>query len=230
MHILRTAVSLLLPALVAGFSLDRLRTATPDLADDINQSQEVLYLPNGEALELISFGYKNLLSDILWFNTISYFGKHHKGDKNIRWLFHMCDLVTTLNPQATYVYEFGATMLAWEGEDVVSSTKLLDKAINTYPQNWKFYYLRGFNYMYFDKNEESAKNDFIKASQLPDAPPLVARLAAKKVARLDNPEEALEFLREMILEAKDPVARSALVERYKETLRLVDNNRASKNE
>ena len=81
-----------------------------------SDEQEVLYLPSGKGLEFISFGYKNFFSDILWFKTISYFGKHFGDDKNYKWLGHMCNLVTDLNPNALHVFRFCSNMLSWESE------------------------------------------------------------------------------------------------------------------
>ena len=39
----------------------------------LSEDQEVLYMPKGPGLEILSFGYQNLLADIIWFNTVSYF-------------------------------------------------------------------------------------------------------------------------------------------------------------
>ena len=81
---------------------------------DGNQIDEVLYLPNKEAVEVVSFGYKHFAADLIWFNTINYFGKHYREDKKFTWLKHMCDLTTNLNPNAKHFYEFCGLMLSWD--------------------------------------------------------------------------------------------------------------------
>ena len=144
-----------------------------------NQNREALYIPNGNFLEFISLGYKNAFSDLLWFQTISYFGQHYKTDKSYLFLYHFCDLITSLNPKKKYVYEFGSTMLAWENHSPELSIKLLDKAILNFPEDWKLYFIRGFTKMFFLNQNEEAKKDFQLASQLPDCSNIVKRLAEK---------------------------------------------------
>ena len=128
----------------------------------------------------------------------------------------MCDLVTTLNPGARHVFEFGALMLSWEVNQPKRSLELLDKAIAAEPDYWRYYYLRGFTRMFFLKDEAAARSDFLLASKLPDAHPIVARLLAKKMALSGNLEEALLFLGEMLSSSRNQFQQKALQERYQE--------------
>lgn len=175
-----------------------------------------LYLPNGSALDLISFGFKNMLARVLWFQTINYFGKQYANEKNFRWLFHMCDLVTTLDPKALHVFRFGAVMLAWEANAPHLSIELLDKAISHRPNDWIFYYLRGFTYMFFLKENERAREDFLKGARLPEAPPIMARLATRVASDAQNDQEAILLLEDLIRTTPDPTAREALTSRLLE--------------
>lgn len=179
------------------------------------QQEEVLYLPSGEGLRLLSFGYHNLLSNLLWFNTVSYFGKHFKSDRNYKWLNHMCNLVVNLNPEAHHVFDFCSVMLAWEAKAPKKSIAILSKAIKHHPNYWKYPYLRGFINLFFLKNEEEARADMVRAAELPDAHLLVKRLAAKKLA-VDDPDTAISFLSDMLKTANDPSQRKALEERLRE--------------
>lgn len=181
------------------------------------QESEVLYLPNGEGLQFLSFGYKNMLSDALWFKTISYFGKHFKTDRDYRWLAHMCGLVTELDANAHHVYKFCSTMLAWEAGLPEESVKVLTKATENHPGNWMYYYLRGFSYFFFLNDEEKAREDFVVSAKLPDAPLLVKRLAAKNVA-MSDPSTAVAFLEDMLKKAEDGSARQALEDRLREAI------------
>lgn len=181
------------------------------------KQKEVLYLPNGDGLEFLSFGYRNLLSDVLWFNTINYFGKHFKSDGNYTWLSHMCQLVTQLDPDAHYAYQFCSTMLGWEAGMPEASIEILNRAISNHPDNWLYYYLRGFNYFYFLDNEDKAQLDFTKAATYPEAPVVVERLAAKKMA-MSDPNMAIEFLVDRLKMASDASERRALEGRLKEVI------------
>ena len=178
--------------------------------------RELLYMPSGDALSVISVGYQAALSHLLWFQTVNYFGKHYASDKNYKWLAHMCDLVTTLSPVSPHVYQFCSNMLSWEADTPQQAVQVLDKAIKNIPDDWKFPYLRGVIQLYFLKNFEAARGDFVSAARLPDAHPIVKRLAAKTLAQAESPETALEFLEDMIQQEKDPIARKALEQRRDE--------------
>lgn len=183
---------------------------------EFHDGAEVLYLPSGKALKGIAFGYEPVLADILWFNTINYFGKQYRSDQNYEWLKHMCGLVIELDPKATHTYEFCSAMLGWEASNPDAALVILNKAVAAHPQNWLFLYLRGFNYMFFQQNQALAQKDFIDAAQLPDADPIVARLAAKKMTELQEPEVAVDFLIDMIEKAEDNSQQKALTERLKD--------------
>jgi tetratricopeptide (TPR) repeat protein len=184
--------------------------------DNPTDSNEALYLPNGKGLQFLSFGYRNALAHTLWFNTISYFGKHYQGDRNYQWLNHMCNLVTDLNPEMLHVYDFCSVMLAWEANFPDESIKILDKAILVYPDNWKLPYLRGMAYLIFLNDVEKAKDDFIRSSRLPDAHYLVMRLAARNISITDKKESAIEFLEEMIRNSRQESERGALIRKLEE--------------
>jgi hypothetical protein len=188
----------------------------------ISSNKEVLYLPDGRGLNLLSFGYNNLVADLLWFNTINYFGKHFHTDQNYQWLGHMCDLVTSLDSKAKYVYEFCSTMLSWEANLPNDSLKVLDKAVSNFPQDWKFLYLRGFTEMFFLKNDQAALADFTSSARLPGASWIAARLAAKKIALSDDPKSAVEFLQEILKGTSDPIQRQALEGRLREAQLVAD--------
>jgi hypothetical protein len=195
---------------VTAFSLRRLSEAKISAPELPGQIEEVLYLPSGVGLRFLSFGYQNTLSQLLWFNTISYFGKHYRQDQNYRWLGHMCSLVTALNPLAKHTYLFCSAMLAWEANEVELSNSLLTQSMRYHPDDWYLYYLRGFNYTYFLKDQRRGHEDFVAASKLPNANLLVVRLAAKTLSQLESPETAIEFLMDAIERTSDPSAKHAL--------------------
>jgi len=177
--------------------------------------REVLYLPSGTALDLITLGYRNLAADIIWFNTIDYFGRHYQTDRNYHWLGHMCGLVTDLNPRARDVFEFCGLMLAWEAEAAQEAVDLMTKAIEAEPDYWRYQYMRGFTYMYFLEDAERARDDFTSASKTPEAPDFLARLAARKMA-LSDPLSAIEFLESALQNTTDPAQRGPLENRLRE--------------
>lgn len=211
-------ITSLIVALIAAFALTAFSQRTLKEAHDSLPSvdSEALYLPNERAVEVISFGYKKVFANYLWFRTINYFGKHYASDQNYRWLYHMCDLVSTLDPQSKHVYDFCSTMLSWEVNAPLEAIKILDKGVSANPKYWKFHYLRGFTWLYFLNDKARAYDDFIAASKLPDVHPMVVTIAAKTMAAQDDPEDGIEFLRSVLRTTNDEFARGVLVARLKE--------------
>lgn len=180
---------------------------------DKNQENELLYLPNKDAIKYVTFGYNNFLADILWFTTINYFGKHYVKDKDYRWLYYICDLITSIDSKAKHVYQFGSTMLAWEQKSPEHAVDLLTKAISVFPEDWNFYYLRGFLTMYFLQDKKSAAEDFLTASKLPGVHPIVITLASRQLENDKDSQTAIAFLQQMLRDNTDPTMRSALENR-----------------
>lgn len=181
-------------------------------------TSEALLFPEGRALRAIAFGYNNFLSNILWFNTINYFGKHYQGDKNYTWLAHMCGIVFSLDPHARHVPEFCALMLAWEANKPEQALSLLDSAIAQDPKYWRYYYLRGISRVIFLNDAKLAKDDFYTGSKIPGAPIFMTRLATKTLANLENPAVAITFLQQQIRQARDKNERAVLERHLKQTI------------
>jgi tetratricopeptide (TPR) repeat protein len=109
-------------------------------------------------------------------------------------------------------------MLGWELNLPERALQLLDKSVANLPDNWRLFYLRGFTHMFFLHNPEKAHQDFVKASQLPNAHAIAARLAARTLVANSSPEEAIEFLAEALKTSTDQNARGALEKRLREAM------------
>lgn len=158
---------------------------------------DLVYLPKAEYLRPMSLGHANALADILWFRTISYFGQHYRSDRLYRWLAHMCDLVTDLDPRAEHVYRFAGVILPWEAAQADEGIRLLQKGIQVFPDSWQLHYWLGFNYYFFKSDYAKAAASLHRAAQLPDAHPNAARLAALLYNEQYGPDTAVAFLHEM---------------------------------
>lgn len=202
--------------LIAALTISTGNSLTTLARDAAHDRSEALYLPNESAVKFVTFRYEKVFANYLWFRTINYFGKHYASDQNYQWLYHMCDLVTTLDPKARHVYEFCGTMLAWEVSAPSEARKILSKAITADPQFWKFHYLRGFVSLYFLGDAEAAKVDFLSASKLPGVHPMVVGLAAKTVAKQDDPDQAIVFLDNILKSTDDAFARKVIIDRLRE--------------
>lgn len=191
----------------------------------IGNEHPPLYLPSAEYVRLVTLGFNNFSSNIFWFTTINYFGKHYAGDRDYRWLFNMCDLVTELDANKEFVYEFCGTLLSWEAKDATLSNKILDKAIKHFPKSWRYYYLRGFNFWYFLENIEAARHDFEVASKLDGAPHFITTITSRLIASSDNVDTAVSFLQDALQRTKDQTAQKALKKKLKQAMLSQNKNR-----
>lgn len=213
MNFLRSLILLIGALALSAFSFNSLSNLPRPSADS---RSEMMYLPSGKGLQFISFGYRNTLAHFLWFHTNNYFGKQYRAGRDYKWLAHFCDLVTTLNPRNRDYYSFCGTILAWEANKTDASIKIYSRAIEAYPNDWLFYYLRGFVYAFFLKNDELSKADFIKSASLPNAHHMVARLASRKILASGSAQDAIEFLKDAIEMASDPSTKSILENRLRQ--------------
>lgn len=186
-----------------------------DLRQDSDPNQALdekppIYLPSAEYVRLITFGFDHFASDILWFETINYFGKQFSGNKDFRWLYQMCDLVTELDHSKDFAFEFCGTLLSWEVQRPEQSNAILTKAINSHPTNWRYRYLRGFNYWYFLEDKKLAQTDLEIAAHLDNAPPFVGALASRLIGDQDSIETAISFLKNLLENAHEENARRTL--------------------
>ncbi len=176
-----------------------------------------LYLPEAKYIRLVTLGFDNFFSDLLWFSTINYFGEEYQsGGKDYRWLGHMCTLVTQLDGKAAHVYEFCATMLSWVAKKPKESQRLLARGIQHIPDYWRLRYLEGFNYWYFLERRDLAQETLAKAAELPNCPPFVIAMASRLMTSEDDPKTAIEFLKKSIQNTKDPIAKEALIEKLQQ--------------
>lgn len=210
----RVALGVALGALAAvvgitGTRLDR-AAATAARAD------EPVYLPRAKYLRPMSLGWQNVLADILWFRTISYFGEHYRSDRTYPWLAEMCDLVTDLDPRAEHVYRFAGFILPWEANQADAGIRLLEKGARQFPDSWQLQYFLGFQSYFFKDDYPKALAHLRHAAQLPGVHPSVAQLIAVLAAEQYGPETTLEFLAELERNVDSPDLRAVVRDNIQE--------------
>lgn len=199
-----------------SWSRAELQTTIAEAHERDLDARPPLYLPEADKVRLLTLGFDNFVSDILWFNTLNYFGKQYDANKDLRWFAHMCDVVTSLDPRAEHVYEFCVTLLSWVAKRPEESARLIEKAIEHRPDYWRFHYLKGFTQWYFLDRRDLAQQTLSHASKLPDAPPFLASLATRLMVADDSPATAIRFLKDLLANSKDEHAKAA----FKEKLNL----------
>jgi hypothetical protein len=187
-------------------------------------------LPKNEEGSLISsstvktFGlsYDTISAHLLWFKLNNYFGLHFTTDKSYKWLGKMCDTFVDLNPHEEHVYEFCGLMLAWEADQPKEAEAILAKGIAALPLSWKLRLVRGIQARIFFGDNAAARDDFKAGAEIPNAPDFMGRLAAKTMANLNDPNEAVQFLKQLIHTTKDPTQKQALTQQLQKTIHAIN--------
>lgn len=139
---------------------------------------ELMYFPSGFALRALSMGFHGSLADLVWFRFIQYYGEHRLTDAKFEYMYHILDILTTLDPRFTYAYTLGGLMLTHDAERPDQARLLLRKGMQVYPESWRIPFIYGFIHYVFLRDYGVAEAYFRIAAQRPDAPDLSKRWAA----------------------------------------------------
>lgn len=200
----------LLGALAATlqFKVDRAAPPTPAL-------DKVLYLPAGSYLKESALGYEQAWADLLWLRTIGYYSDQVTEAGKFTYLYHMLDIITTLDPRFLYPALFGGVTLSLDLGRADLANKILKKAMHAHPDVWKIPFLIGFNAYFVDQDAFTAAQFIDRASRLPGSPGYLKGFASRLYVHGGDKARALEFLGEVIEQTEDPALRRRLEQRYR---------------
>jgi tetratricopeptide (TPR) repeat protein len=181
-----------------------------------------LTLRSPGVIRRLSLEYAPLLGAIYWTRAVQYFGgKHQAHDSNLEQLWPLLDIATTLDPNLTVAYHFGATFLSdapprGAGKPDMA-VALLERGIQANPDHWRFYQDLG-NVYYFDKKDYAkASQAFEAGSRLPGTPVFMKIMAAKIAAE----GESLETSYTLWLDVYQTATNKEVRQNAEEHLRLV---------
>jgi len=139
---------------------------------------ELMYFPSGIALRAVSMGFYAPLSDMVWLRFIQYYGEHRMTDVRFDFLYHILDILTTLDHRFTYAYTLGALMLTHDAQRPDQARQLLKKGMHENPDDWRLPFMYGFINYAFLADYPVACAYFNIASTKPNAPDMAQRWAA----------------------------------------------------
>jgi len=181
-----------------------------------------LTLRSPAVIRRLSLEYAPLLGAVYWTRAVQYFGgKHQAHDSNLEQLWPLLDIATTLDPNLTVAYHFGATFLSdapprGAGKPDMA-VALLERGIQANPDHWRFYQDLG-NVYYFDKKDYAkASQAFEAGSRLPGTPVFMKIMAAKIAAE----GESLETSYALWLDVYQTATNKEVRQNAEEHLRLV---------
>jgi len=154
------------------------------------QEPDLLFFSSPALIKKMALGYDSLLADIYWMRTIQYYGRRDEADKRpvrYRNLSTLLDITTTLDPDLMDAYRAGCSFLA-EPDPIGAgqpqeALKLLDKGIRAHPQEWRFYYDKGFIDYWYLRDFKAAGGIWLSASRIQEAPRFMPGLAAMALSK-----------------------------------------------
>ena len=165
-------------------------------------------LPSGQTLKVLSFGYRNLLADMLFIWSIQFYSAYNLTNR-YDYIEHVFNVITDINPNYKEPYIVGSWIMALEKEDIPMAMRLLKKGADNMPDEWIFNYELGF-YSYKNlKDYKLAEKYFKMASEKPGAPEHIHRQQAHMIYMENNLEYAYQLWQDILNKAKDWFARSA---------------------
>ena len=165
-------------------------------------------LRSSKLVKALSLEYAPLVADIYWTRVVQYFGNKHAGhDPDLRLLWPLLDMSTTLDPNLMPAYHFGGTFLSdapprGAGRPDLA-VQLIERGIRANPNEWRLYYDLGFIYYFDAKDYPKAAAAFLEGSKNPDAFVWMKVMAAKIASEGESPETSLFLWQDIYNTTKD---------------------------
>ncbi len=166
---------------------------------------ELMYFPSGIAVRALSVGMYAPLADLIWLRFIQYYGEHRMTDARFELMYHILDILTTLDTQFVYAYTLGGLMLTHDAERPDQAETLLKKGMLHNPDDWRYPWMYAFISYVFLKDYGVARTYFSLSSRKPGAPEMTKRWAAFVIyKKLGDLETALHLWRELYNATENP--------------------------
>lgn len=136
---------------------------------------ELMYFPSGVALRAVSMGFYAPLADLVWLRFIQYYGEHRMTNTRFELMYHILDILTTLDPRFLYAYTLGGLMLTHDAGRPDQAHTLLRKGMHENPDEWRIPFIYAFMNYVFLEEYDIARIYFGIAAQKPDAPDMPKR-------------------------------------------------------
>jgi hypothetical protein len=179
-------------------------------AVEVEDDQVLLRSP--KLVKAMSLEYAPMVADIYWTRAVQYFGnKHQLHQMDLRLLWPLLDVTSTLDPNLLPVFHFGSTFLSdapprGAGKPDLA-VELIERGLRSNPEDWRLYYDLGYVY-YFDKKDYAkASAAFYEGSKNPNAYYWMKVMAAKIAAEGDNLETSLFLWQDVYNNTKDELVR-----------------------
>ncbi|MBC7420286.1 MAG: hypothetical protein H7328_06110 [Bdellovibrio sp.] len=176
------------------------------------------YLPPPQIIQNMAVGLNIQMADSFWLRALQDFdycdqplnSTECKGES---WLYHVVDLTTDLDKKFRDAYFFGAMSLSVLVSDYDGASKIFDKGILQFPNDWQLNYAAGYHVLFEENNKAKAAKLYYAAAEN-GAPGWVKVLAGRLANEGGEKEFAAQILEQMIKTSQKP----ELIERLQKKL------------
>ena len=196
--------------LAAGsWSLGKSDAAKPkDWLDD-----RLTYIPSGRFLKPMVLDMDEAVAGLLWVRGMIYFADAYLNQRSYKWLGHIIDVVTTLNPRFHQAYEFAGVVLTKERSELPKTLRILDRGIGEFSQDWKLRLYAAMAQLAYDSNYVRAAELLRPVAAQEDVPGHIKTMCATLLDKGGNRRLALAFLVDRYLETPNPISREMFLEK-----------------
>ena len=199
---------------------------------------EAPYLAPDAARRLVA-GFGGLAADWYWLTALQYVGRKIEEQAqsgplalrqaveldrikavNPKVLFRLFDMITTLDPHFTAVYEFAAVVLP--AVDVQAGVALLEKGIQANPEQW--YLHQQLAYIYWQRGDYLAAADAFRRGARMTTAAWMAHMADRMERQGDDPRVARAMYAHMYEQAQDEQVRQWALKRLMELRSLQERD------
>jgi hypothetical protein len=158
------------------------------------------YISPSPNLRYLHFGFKYVVSDLLWLRAIQDldFCENRDVNKNCTgkvWLFEVLNLATLFDPWYLEVYSHGAIGLSVIISDIRGASVIFDRGLHHYPYDWNLLYKAAYHAVYEEKNKSKGARLLEQAART-GAPDWVFALATRIYSEQGEKELALRILQD----------------------------------
>jgi tetratricopeptide (TPR) repeat protein len=131
----------------------------------------------------------------------------------------MLDSITNLSPNFRIPYAAGALALTVVITDIDGATKIFDKGVKAFPNDWPLLYRAAYHYLY-EVNDKKRAAELLIAAGKNGAPSWVFSLAGRLYSDSGKLDLAKALLEQMIQEKQDP----AIIDRVRKKIESMETS------
>jgi tetratricopeptide (TPR) repeat protein len=156
-----------------------------------------LYLPSGKFVEQASLGYRELASDMVWFQAVQYYGGYALSQHDLAYFGGLIDIVTELDPHFSFPYIFGAVVMSQDMGDFDRGIHLLRRGMQNNPEQYELPFEIGFLYYTVAHDDSAAARYFDLSSRMPGGKERAGRFAAFVYSKAGHLETSIRMWQEI---------------------------------